>query len=101
VSDLATIAQELRKSHCDRGKDAGHACVGTCTITPAGIELSRKLCGSGDELIYQPMSWDPAVIAAKSTLDAAGLDFDALSPERQVEVIRVAARFLRDAKGTP
>jgi hypothetical protein len=103
------VAQAVRESHCAKPADADHGCVGTCTITPQGISLSCKLCGDLEEGIA-PVGVKlhrvggvrlPAdnVVAARRILSVAGLDYDALSPEVQLEVARVVGELLATEMG--
>lgn len=84
------LAQSLRRSHCARGDDE-HECAGTCTITPRGVELDCKLCGAGglDAIPFGRRE----IERAKRILHVAGLDYDALSVDRQRELM---VEFLRD-----
>lgn len=78
--DLERLAQDLRVAHCARTGD--HPCVGTCTITPGGVELSCKICGDDDEPIAPSPSLDE-VRVARAALSGLGVDWDAISPEAQ------------------
>lgn len=47
ATDMKTdneIEQAIRRSHCSRNNEE-HKCVGSCKITPKGIELSCPICG--------------------------------------------------------
>jgi hypothetical protein len=83
--DLEAFAQSLRVSHCSRG-DADHPCVGTCTITPRGVELDCKLCGS-DKQPIEPNETLPSTRKAKRIVEAAGLDWSCLSDETKRAVV--------------
>lgn len=78
--DLDAFAQSLRVSHCAKGSDATHPCVGTCTITAKGVELACALCG-GDKQPIAPVETLPATSAARAVVTAAGLDWKSLSDE--------------------
>lgn len=84
------VLQEIRKSHCARERN-GHNCVGTCTITPEGLFLKCEVCGEGDERTL-PHSYSEMYRRAKAILSAAGMSFNALSADIQVEVIREIQR---------
>jgi hypothetical protein len=78
------IEQAVRKSHCSNtGKE--HACVGTCKITPDGIELNCRLCGKDSPKEFHS---EKLAIRARNILKAAGLDYEALSPRFQLAVLR-------------
>lgn len=81
---LDELAQGLRKAHCARTGE--HECVGTCTITRAGVQLECKLCGNESKLIA-PLDTLPIVRKAKLVLAAAGLEWDALSDARKRAVV--------------
>lgn len=92
--DVDVFAQTLRRSHCSAGDDKGHDCVGTCTITPKGIELACKLCGKDDHpIIARPLQWKNAIARATRILDVAGLDYRVLSPDTQLRLLK---ELLRD-----
>jgi hypothetical protein len=87
------VDQALRRSHCahaDR-EDPHHQCVGSCLITPQGVTLSCKACG-GDERAIAPPSHLPEVTLVKIVLDAIGIEYDALAPERKARAAEVARR---------
>ena len=77
---LERLAQELRVAHCANG--GKHPCVGTCTITPSGVELACRVCGDGKEPIAPAEHLDE-VLVAKAALAGVGLEWGALTPEAQ------------------
>lgn len=79
------IEQALRISHCSNtGKE--HACVGTCKITPNGIELECAKCGSDAHKEYDPNQWleDRAVAIFRR----AGMDFSLLTDGAKASVLQ-------------
>lgn len=97
--DLERLAQSLRVAHCARTGD--HPCAGTCTITPAGVELACKICGSGEEPIAPPLACDEVRVAI-ATLSGLGVDWDALSPQTQRTIYaRIKATDLVRRRGMP
>lgn len=79
------VEQALRRSHCSNtGKE--HACVGTCTITPKGVELSCSLCGDDKPIASDTNEW--LEDRANSVLYAAGLLYSKLSDEAKANVLR-------------
>lgn len=84
------ILQSIRRAHCDRGKDEAHRCIGTCTITPAGVELRCTLCGDGDELLTDSHRSD-AALRVQAVLRAAGVDYDKLNIDAMSAAIEVMA----------
>ncbi len=97
--DLTRLAQDLRVAHCARG-NADHPCVGTCTITPTGIELACKVCGDEKEPLAPAESLDE-VRVAKAALAGLGVDWDAIAPEtqRRIYVLVKATGLVR--RSTP
>lgn len=92
--DEHPVEQAIRKSHCshaDKGKES-HFCVGTCTITPQGVKLECKACGSED-LPIAPFETLPEVQLVKKLLDALGIDYHMLSPEAKARAARVAKEW--------
>lgn len=83
------VEQALRKSHCSNGGKE-HACVGTCTITPRGVELDCSLCGKDKHPNSSPNEW--LADRAASILHAAGMRFASLSEDTRMEVLREIAR---------
>lgn len=79
------ILQAIRRSHCAR-KEETHKCVGTCKITPEGIELDCSVCGGDRELLLDS-SHRLAAKRAKSVLLAAGIEWGTLAAEVQLRVI--------------
>lgn len=86
------IAQAVRRAHCAR-KGSEHKCVGECRITAAGVALSCRLCGSDVELIQSYPSDDQRL--ARSVVEATGMTWEALAPERQVAAIEAAIYWRR------
>lgn len=79
------VAQSLRKSHCDRKDDAGHKCVGTVTIKSGVVCLDCPLCGKGEQI----PGWRTFVANKLDMIFcAAGIKWDALTLERQLEAIK-------------
>lgn len=79
------VEQAIRISHCsNRGKE--HACIGQCTITPAGIQLECKLCGTDKKERVNETSH--AYRRACAILETAGVDFNRLNIQTQERVIR-------------
>ena len=72
------LLQSVRRSHCDR-KGMEHACVGTCKITPHGLELSCELCGPGSVGDGHFKSREARLVDI--VLKAAGIDRGSLSIE--------------------
>jgi len=97
--DLERFAQDLRVAHCARTGD--HPCVGTCTITPTGVELACKICGGAAELIALLTSLDEVCVAC-AVLAGLGMDWGALAPETQRSIYtRVKATDLVRRRGMP
>lgn len=82
-----SVEQALRKSHCSR-KGEEHKCVGTCKITPKGIELSCPVCGD-DKQDNQPRYMADAKILnrAKAICRVIGLDFENMNERVQKEIV--------------
>lgn len=98
--DLERFAQDLRVAHCARGA-ADHPCVGTCTITPTGVELQCKICGNGSEPIAPSETLDE-VRVAKAVLAGLGVDWSTLAPSAQRTIYSmVKATDLVRRRGMP
>lgn len=95
---LHELAQGIRRAHCSRTDDAQHTCVGQCTITPNGVELSCHLCGDQDEPIADVES--AAGRAVRALLDRIGLEFESLSGETQRAAIDEMTQILQDLRPT-
>lgn len=97
--DLDRFAQSLRVAHCSRLGD--HPCVGTCTITPTGVELACKVCGNGSEPIAPSETLDE-VRVAKAVLAGLGVDWSTLAPSAQRTIYSmVKATDLVRRRGMP
>lgn len=84
-----SVEQALRISHCSNtGKE--HACVGTCKITPDGIDLECKLCGKDRRPAYDPNEY--LVDRATAILRTAGMDFQKLLDVVKLAVLRELSR---------
>lgn len=94
------IAQAVRKSHCshDKRDDKDHHCIGECTITPQGIKLDCKACGSDVQLIA-PSDLNPGTQLIKKVLDALGIDYQCLSPEYKARAAEVAEAWYKAKRG--
>ena len=99
------VEQSIRESHCAKkilGETIDHKCAGTCTITPDGIELKCPLCGDGNEYgkLAELKCFDSKQYSniAKSILNAAGLDWDVLSPDSQLRVIGIVKSNFKSKK---
>lgn len=48
---IDAVSETIRRSHCSHvnHNDAKHQCVGSCKITPTGIDLECTLCGSVED----------------------------------------------------
>ena len=81
------VEQAIRKSHCSR-KGEEHKCVGSCRITPKGIELSCPLCGDDKQnnLPYY-MSKSEILNRAKRICSAIGLEFDNMNDAVQKVIV--------------
>lgn len=76
------FAEQLRRAHCAHAdaEHPGHVCIGRCTITREGVTLDCTACGSGGEsLAPRPREAEDA----RAVVEAAGLQWSALSPEAQ------------------
>ena len=89
------VEQAIRESHCAKklsGEAFDHKCAGICTITPDGIELKCPLCGDGSEYghLQDLRCFDSKeyAIAARQILNTAGIDWDSLSTDTQLRVVR-------------
>lgn len=91
---LADFAQTLRRAHCahEHAGQEQHACIGTCTITRDGVKLDCKACGSDVQPIA-PTASESRV--ARAVVEAAGLAWDALTPESQRAACAAAERASR------
>ena len=97
--DLEPFAQALRVAHCARKGD--HPCAGTCTITPAGVDLQCKICGAGEEPIAPSEKLDE-IRVAKAVLAGLGIDWDAIAPQTQRTIYAlVKATDLVRRRGMP
>jgi hypothetical protein len=96
---LERFAQDLRIAHCARNGE--HPCAGTCTITPIGISLRCKICGSGEEPIA-PLDTLDEVRVAKAALAGLGIDWSAIAPETQRTIYAlIKATGLVHRRGMP
>lgn len=89
-SALENMAQAVRVSHCSR-PDKEHACVGVCTISAKGVELDCKLCGTDSQPLISEYVLRRDGKRAAAILESAGLDFERLSAETQLDVIKAIA----------
>ncbi len=82
------IMQEIRKSHCSRKDDLKHKCVGSCKITPKGIELSCPVCGD-DKQSRLPMYMSrPEILnRAKQICRVIGLEFENMTDDVQKAIV--------------
>jgi hypothetical protein len=92
------VLEEIRRAHCARKDEGPHACVGVATITREGATFDCRVCG--DEA--QPRAPRPsaALDMAKAVLAAAGLEFDALCPDRQQAAVHAAGALRCPGCGT-
>lgn len=82
------VLQEIRKSHCSRKDDLKHKCVGSCKITPKGIELSCPICGDDKQSrLPQYMSNAKILNRAKQICRVIGLDFDNMNDDVQKSIV--------------
>lgn len=88
--DLDTFAQTLRTAHC-ASKESGHPCVGTCKITPRGVELECQKCGGQHEDIAPGASLDEVKVAI-AALAGVGIVWDALAPDTQRTIYLLVKR---------
>jgi hypothetical protein len=80
------VEQALRKSHCSR-KGEEHKCVGSCKITPKGIELSCPICGDDKQSNSPRFMSDPKILnRAKQICRVIGLDFDNMNERVQQQI---------------
>lgn len=89
------VEQAIRRSHCtheDRS-DPKHQCVGTCLITPQGMRLECKACGSDDRPIA-PAAMLPETRLVRAVIDALGIAYDVLSPTCQARAAEVAKHWM-------
>jgi len=89
------VEQAIRRSHCSHNDrdDPRHQCIGTCLITPQGMTLTCKACGNDDRVIA-PADTLPETKLVRAVLDAIGIEFDALAPERKARAAEVAKRWM-------
>ena len=89
------VEQAIRRSHCSHGDrdDPKHQCVGSCLITPQGVTLTCKACGDDDRTIA-PAETLPETQLVRTVLDAIGIEFDALAPERKARAAEAAKRWM-------
>lgn len=81
------IEQALRKSHCSR-RGEEHKCVGSCKITPKGIELSCPICGDDKQSNQPRYMADPKILnRAKRICQVIGLDFDNMNEKVQQSIV--------------
>lgn len=85
------LAQAVRRSHCahDDQENPDHICVGSCKITPTGIELECPLCGPDQESQLHPAS-KKAWARVRALVKSAGIDWESLSMDAQNSALRVA-----------
>ncbi len=95
LAEKMEVEQALRRSHCAMA-NREHECAGSITVTPSGLNLSCVLCGGDDRTLGPASYMQGAVSAARSILGWAGLDFDALSAERQADVVRAVEQSARE-----
>lgn len=88
------LAQGLRKSHCARGDNATHECVGRMTVTRTGVDLECAPCGS-DRQPIAPSELLPETKIAKGVLASVGFDWYALTPEAQRDAVAVVRAHLK------
>ncbi len=82
------VLQEIRKSHCSRKDDLRHKCVGSCKITPKGIELSCPLCGDDKQSKLPMYMANPKILnRAKQICRVIGLDFDNMNDDVQKSIV--------------
>lgn len=82
------ILQEIRKSHCARKDELKHKCIGTCKITPQGVELSCPICGD-DKISRLPqyMSNPKILNRAKQICRVIGLEFENMNDDIQKSIV--------------
>jgi hypothetical protein len=91
-----SVEQAIRRSHCAHAErdDPAHACVGSCLITPQGMTLTCKACGDDDRPIA-PAEILPETKLVRAVLDAIGIEYDAIAPERRAHAAELAKRWMR------
>lgn len=89
------IEQALRRSHCSHADrdEPQHQCIGSCLITPVGMTLSCKACGSDDRAIASS-DLLPETKLVRAVLDALGISYDVLSPEYKARAAKVTKRWM-------
>ncbi len=89
------VEQAIRRSHCSHADrdDPDHQCVGTCLITAQGVTLACKACGDDDRPIA-PAEVLPETRLVRAVLDAIGIEFDALAPDRRARAAEAAKRWM-------
>lgn len=97
LAEKMEVEQALRRSHCAM-MNREHECAGSITVTPSGLSLACTLCGGDDRTLGPARYMEGAVRIAKSILYNAGLDFDALSAERQADVVGAVQSGVRALK---
>lgn len=82
-----SIEEAVRLSHCSR-KGENHKCVGSCKITPKGIELSCPVCGDDKQSNLPHYMSKPEVLnRAKRICSVIGLDFDNMNDKVQKAIV--------------
>lgn len=92
------VLEAIRREHCARKDEGPHHCVGVATITRAGATFDCQLCGSEEQTLAPRPSG--ALDRAKAVLEAVGLEWDALSSERQRAAVTAAAKLMCPGCGT-
>ncbi len=89
------VEEAIRRSHCShKDRDAAHhQCIGTCLISPQGVTLDCKACGSDDRPIA-PSDTLPETKLVRAVLDALGITYDALAPQYQARAAEVAKKWM-------
>jgi hypothetical protein len=84
------ILQEIRKSHCAKRDDPKlHKCVGSCKITPKGIELSCPVCGDDKQNNAPSYMHNPKIVnRAKQICSVIGLEFDNMNDDVQAAIVK-------------
>lgn len=81
------VEQSLRRSHCSR-KGEEHKCVGTCKITPKGVELSCPVCGDDNDTNLPMYMSNPIVLnRAKRICSVIGIEFDNMTDTVQKSIV--------------
>lgn len=90
------VEQAIRRSHCAHAErdDPHHQCVGSCHITPQGMTLTCKVCSDDDRPIA-PAEILPETKLVRAVLDAVGVEYDAITPERQAHAVEATKRWMR------